>query len=84
MLFLSVLAQLAFTAVVVAQTPNGFVPSAQTPLSIVYPRNITVPPPGVLLQRADAIPSQVLSTTLLIADRHLSPTNCDGTSWNSS
>lgn len=53
MLFTRILLPLAFSAFTIAQTPDGFQPSVQTPLSIVYPRNITVSPPGVLLQRAD-------------------------------
>ena len=85
MLLLSVLAQLAIAAITVAQTPDGFAPSAQTPLSVMYPRNITVSPPGVRLQRAGAIivPSSKLPTTLLITYRHPSPTNYYRTARNS-
>ncbi|ERF73984.1 hypothetical protein EPUS_03798 [Endocarpon pusillum Z07020] len=53
MLFPLILASLAFSAIAFAQTPNGVEPSVQTPLTVLYPRNITVSPPGVLLQRAD-------------------------------
>lgn len=55
MLFLSILVSLAFSAVAVAQTPDGFVPAVQTPLSAVFPRNITVSPAGVLLQKAGTV-----------------------------
>lgn len=53
MLSLRLLRLLAFSAVTIAQTPDGFEPTAQIPLSVVYPQNITVSPPGVLLQRAE-------------------------------
>jgi hypothetical protein len=55
MLFYMVLLSVVFTTAAIAQTPDGFQPSVVTPLTIQFPRNITVAPAGVLLQRAGTL-----------------------------
>lgn len=57
----SILLSLAFSALTVAQTPEGFTPAVQTQLGVVYPGNITVTPSGVLLQAAGtALPFPII------------------------
>jgi len=55
MLLPIILVQVAFTTAAIAQTPDGFQPSVETPLRIEFPKNITVSPAGVLLQKAGAL-----------------------------